>query len=149
MTRHRIGSAIGVVLLAACAPAGSHAPTPESWQHYDDLDDLQDDATVVVTGVAQRVDDKHGVQFSVSETLRGEPPVDDPLWIDVGGADPVELQPGFRYILYLRDVEAEHGAFTVVGPGAWEQPPGSPDFAGQDRAPAGLPDRIDEADVAG
>jgi hypothetical protein len=131
---------IGVlIVVSACAPAAD--PAPGSWGEYDTIDALRDDASLVVAGVSQRQTgegDGTLVQFSVTDTLVGTAP-DDPLWVQLDGST-LELHPGFHYVLYLTASGGDDdGHFTVVGPGAFERPPGGSSFSRPLGAPESLP----------
>ncbi|WP_454050496.1 hypothetical protein [Cellulomonas sp. Marseille-Q8402] len=145
------GGALGTVglllLVTGCARAAEPTP-PDSWREYDTLDALAEDAALVVTGVAQRqagTDERPLVQLSVTSTLAGAAPADDPIWLALDPAVPLELHPGFRYVLYLE--EDVSGSYTVVGPGAFEQPPGATSFSRIAGAPDGLPGSVTLSDV--
>lgn len=148
MRRRALGS-VGLLLVTGCAGAAEPS-APESWRDYDTLAALAEDATLVVAGVAQRhagTDDRRLVQFSVTSTLAGSAPPEDPIWVALDPGEPLDLQPGFHYVLYLED-DAGDAAHTVVGPGAFEQPPGTSSFSRIAGAPVGLPESVTLADVA-
>lgn len=133
--------------MSACAPADD--PPPTSWDKYDTLSALREDAALVVAGVAQRLDteaDQSLVQFSVTETLAGTTPTQDQLWVRLEAETPLDLVPGFRYVLYLDPEDDDR--YVVVGPGVFEQPPGSSSFSSLPEAPDGLPATVDAADLA-
>jgi hypothetical protein len=138
---------IGVlVVVSACAPADDQPPA--SWDEYDTLTALREDAALVVAGVAQRLDTEAEwslVQFSVTETLAGAAPEQDPLWVRLDRETPLDLVPGFRYVLYLHP---DGDRYVVVGPGAFEQPPGNSSFSRFPEAPDGLPPTVDASDLA-
>ncbi|WP_282947185.1 hypothetical protein [Cellulomonas endometrii] len=148
MARNVLGPMLGaLVVMSACAPADD--PPPASWDEYDTLSALREDAALVVAGVAQRLDteaDQSLVQFSVTETLAGTTPTQDPLWVRLEAETPLDLVPGFRYVLYLHP--DDDNRYVVVGPGAFEQPPGSSSFSSLPEAPDGLPATVDAADLA-
>jgi hypothetical protein len=149
--RRTLGLTTVVLLLAGCSGA-SEPPPPLSWQDYGTLTALRDDAALVVTGVAQRQDgdDAPLVQFSVTETLAGTAPAEDPVRVRLDRSAPLDLVPGFRYVLYLVPEISDDGTndtFTVVGPGAFEQPPGSATFTRLDAAPESLPENVSVRDV--
>jgi hypothetical protein len=137
-----------LLLVTGCARAAEPS-IPESWRDYDTLAALAEDAALVVTGVAQQhvgTDERPLVQFSVTSTLVGVPPAEDPIRVALDPAEPLDLHPGFHYVLYLED-GADGEPYTVVGPGAFEQPPGASSFSRVARAPDGLPDAVTLADV--
>jgi hypothetical protein len=147
--RRALGSIIELLLVSGCAATAEPSP-PESWQEYDTLTALADDASLIVTGVAQRhtgTDERPLVQFSVTSTLEGAAPRDDPIQIALDPDEPLDLHPGFRYVLYLEDGGTSE-AFTVVGPGAFERSPGGSTFNRIASAPHGLPPSVTLADVA-
>jgi hypothetical protein len=148
MARNMLGPMIGVlVVVSACAPAAD--PTPASWGEYDTIDALRDDASLVVAGVSQRQTgdgDSALVQFSVTDTLVGTAP-DDPLWVQLDRS-PLELHPGFHYVLYLNATENDEH-FTIVGPGAFERPPGGSTFSRPPGAPETLPASVTVAAITG
>jgi hypothetical protein len=146
--RHALGSVCSLLLVTGCAGAAEPS-TPESWRDYDTLAALAEDAALVVAGVAQRhegTDERRLVQFSVTSTLAGSAPPEDPIWVALDPAAPLDLHPGFHYVLYLQD-DAGGAAYTVVGPGAFEQPPGTSSFSRIAGAPDGLPASVSLADV--
>ncbi|WP_454050161.1 hypothetical protein [Cellulomonas sp. Marseille-Q8402] len=149
MARHTPGSALGVLLvLSACSSASS--PPPASWQEYDTLAALRDDASVVVSGVAQGrtgSDDGTLVDVSVTTTLAGTAPAEDPVRVRLDADAPLSLEPGFHYVLYLTADDAG-GDFAVVGPGAFERPPGASRFSRAPGAPDTLPASVAEAELA-
>lgn len=141
-----LGALSAFLLVVGCSPAP--AASPEAWQDYDSLAALQEDADLVVTGVAQRQtgsEDTPVVQFSVTEVQAGESPARDPVLVRLDPEAPLELHAGSQYVLYL--AAASDGAYTVVGPGAFERPPGSPTFERLADASSSLPDTITPADV--
>jgi hypothetical protein len=141
-----LGVLSALLLVVSCSPA-SAAP-PESWQDYDSLAALQEDADLVVTGVAQRQtgsEEAPVVQFSVTEIHAGESLARDPVLVRLDSEAPLELHAGSQYVLYL--AAASDGAYVVVGPGAFERPPGSSKFERLADAPSSLPDTITPADV--
>jgi hypothetical protein len=147
--RCRALGSIGCLLLVTGCARAAEPSTPESWRDYDTLAALAEEAALVVTGVAHQhvgTDERPLVRFSVTSTLVGDPPGEDPIRVALDPAEPLDLHPGFHYVLYLEG-DADAGAYTVVGPGAFEQPPGASSFRRIAGAPAGLPESVTSADV--
>jgi hypothetical protein len=145
---------VAAVTLAGCSAAPAPA-APSTWDRYDDLADLRDDATLVVEGVVHRLtgdDDAPVAEVSLVGTLLGAEPADDPLRVLLDPDVPIDLQPGTRYVLFLAPAGADGegpGDLVVVGPGAWSQPRGTTGFVPPDGAPASLPADATADELAG
>jgi hypothetical protein len=129
-----------VLLLAACAQQPT-SPAPQGWADYDSVRALREDASLVVAGVAQRFTgegDDRLCQFSVTDTLAGAAPAEGTTWVSIDPDTPIDLQPGFRYVLYLEQDEGA-ASYSIVGPGVFERSPGDSDFRRLPEAPDGLP----------
>ncbi|GEM_PF-5738942 len=85
--------------------------------------------------------------FSITWTLSGEPLPDDPALVALRPDDPIDLVPGFRYVLYLAH-DATDETLHVVGPGAWERSPADRQFRRHPDAPDSLPGAVSPDDLA-